>query len=165
MLLEVETVYLKGDFSVENRNGKWVICAPEVLTYGSWKEHGAPFYPGAALYSYDLSLDKKPAAAEIDLSYCGATALSLEVNGRYAGLIHADGKRAKDISEYLKEGDNSLKIRLSGSFKNLLGPHFVRARGWAGPGLWRAYPEHAPAAEEYDLLDYGLLGDVTVTVD
>lgn len=165
VLFEIETIYLKGDFAVENRRGKWVLTGAKPLGYGSWKEQGRPFYSGAVTYEYKLTLDRAPEYAEIDVNPWGGTALSLTVNGEYAGLIHTDGRRAKEIAGLLKAGENKLVLRVAGNFKNLMGPHFERARGSAWPGMWRANPAHTPDAGTYDLLDFGLTDAPTLTAE
>lgn len=156
VLMELDAIYIKGDFSVIEKGGKWVLSAPQELTYGSWKKQGLTFYPYAIQYEYAVKLDTVPKTAELNLGSYEATAVSLTVNGRYAGLLHADGKRAADIAHYLQPGDNKITIRVCGSYKNLLGPHFVRERGSAWPIMWRENPEHSPKAEQYDIMDYGL---------
>ena len=81
------------------------------------------------------------------------------MNGEYAGLIHGDGSRPKDIADRLCGGKNTIEIRVSGSLKNLLGPHFMKnpVRGSAWPSMWKDAPTFtAPRPEGYDLLAYGL---------
>lgn len=94
--------------------------------------------------------------ALLDLADYDASAISLTVNGEYAGLLHEDGRRAKDIAEYLKEGENTVTLRVCGSLKNLLGPHFVKDRGTAWPAMWKASPKYLSDAENFDLMDFGL---------
>lgn len=156
VLVELDAVYIKGDFSVTVKEGKWVLSASENLTYGSWKSQGLPFYPYAVKYEYAAVLDRVPSSAKFDLDDYGAAALSLTVNGKDAGLLHADGKRASDIASFLQQGENRITVRVCGSHKNFLGPHFVHARGSAWPSMWRESPEHSPRAEEYDILDFGI---------
>ena len=156
VLMELDAIYIKGAFSVTERAGKWVLTPPRPLCLGSWRTQGLPFYPYAVQYIYHVELDTLPQKADIDVQEYGATAVSLTINGQYAGLIHADGNRPADVTAYLKSGKNTVTIRVCGNFKNLFGPHFTQARGYAWPHLWRQYPEHTPKASAYDLLDFGL---------
>lgn len=156
VLMELDTVYIKGSFSVVEKDCRWVLSAPSRLSYGSWRQQGLPFYPYAVRYAYTALLDRIPRTASIDLADYNATAVSLTVNGRKAGLLHADGKRAADIAPFLQQGENRIVLRVCGSHKNLLGPHFVRERGSAWPAMWRQSPEHTPQPSGYDLLDFGL---------
>ena len=75
-----------------------------------------------------------------------------------------DGKSSKEISAYLQEGENTLCVRVCGSHKNFVGPHFDKTRGSAWPAMWKASPERQPIADEYDLLDYGVFGEPVLTV-
>ena len=153
---ELDTVYIRGDFSVVEKDGRWILTAPDDIKYGSWKEQGMPFYSFAAQYEYSVDLEKVPDTAELLLEDYEATAVSLTVNGQPAGLMHADGKRALDIAGYLKSGENRIAFRVCGSHKNLLGPHFARERGSAWAGMWWNNPDFLPDAKEYDLFDYGI---------
>ncbi len=156
VLMEVDTIYLKGNFGVEIHEGKWIITQEKEMTYGSWREQGHPFYSQAVNYQYRFTLQEVPEKALLDLTDYDAVVISLTVNEQYAGLLHADGRRAKDISAYLKDGENTVTLRVCGSFKNLLGPHFVRDRGTAWPAMWKASPKYLPDAEEFDLMDLGI---------
>ena len=156
VLMEVDAIYLKGNFGVEIRDGKWTITEAKKMTYGSWREQGYPFYSQAVNYQYRFEMDEVPEMALLDLADYDASAISLTVNGEYAGLLHEDGRRAKDIAEYLKEGENTVTLRVCGSLKNLLGPHFVKDRGTAWPAMWKASPKYLSDAENFDLMDFGL---------
>jgi hypothetical protein len=162
---ELEPIYLTGDFAVEETGVGWVIAPPKALKMGAWGESGMPFYPHAVLYEYAAHLSEAPRAALIAVSGCEATAISATVNGAYAGLFNADGERPLDISAHLKSGENRISIRVSGGFKNLLGPHFHRARGTAWPAMWKNAPATPPACTDYDFIPYGLREAPRLTID
>jgi hypothetical protein len=64
-------------------------------------------------------------------------------------------------------GEHKIVVLICGSFKNLLGPHHDpdRPRLIAWPGNWREAPAYGPpAAEAYDFIDYGLMGEFTVDI-
>ena len=186
--MEVEAVYLRGDFSVVEIDQRWVLSAPlPELSVGadigglpalvpqqapeskglmlSWRDLGLPFYPHAVEYSYTAHLDSVPVAATIDVPAYEATALSVVVNGHEI-LLHVNGRVAHDITAFLRVGVNDIRVRVCGSMKNLLGPHFpetaVRKSAW--PDMWRQGPLHQPAAASYDLLAYGLYETPLLTV-
>lgn len=156
VLMELDAIYLQGDFSVKEKDGVWILSNPEPLNYGSWKDQGLPFYPYAVEYIYEISLERKPETAKLDVADYHASVISVTVNGQNAGLLHMDGIYEKDISVFLTEGINCISIRVCGTFKNLMGPHFVTARGTAWPTMWKESPKHTPDAERYDLMAYGL---------
>lgn len=163
VLMELETIYIKGDFSLEAQGDRWVVTPAHALTLGSWREQGLPFYPWAVRYVYSVTLDDAPQQALFAPEVSGQ-AFSLTVNGQDAGLLYADGRRPADLAPWLHAGENTVELRVCGSQKNLLGPHFTRARGTAWPGMWRAYPAHTPAPEQFDLLDFGLHTQPVLTV-
>ncbi|MDD6931258.1 MAG: glycosyl hydrolase [Eubacteriales bacterium] len=155
--LELESVYLRGDFDVRSVDNRWVIGPETKLGYGSWKEQGKPFYPYAVNYRYTAHLDATPAAATLFVGNYGATAVSAIVNGTEV-LLNVDGHLPQDVASLLKAGDNEITLRVCGSLKNLMGPHFgsETTRGSAWPGMWKWAPTHQPGADAYDLMDFGL---------
>ena len=156
VLMELDAIYLQGDFSVRERDGKWILSSPELLQYGPWNAQGLPFYPYAVQYAYEVALEHKPETAKLDVTDYHASVVSVAVNDKNAGLLHLDGMREKDIAKFLVEGTNHISLRVCGTFKNLMGPHFVKARGTAWPAMWKESPEHPPAAAQYDLMTYGI---------
>ncbi len=161
---ELEPIYLLGDFAVEESDAGWVIVPPKPLAMGAWGESGLPFYPYAVVYEYAATLDEAPRAARLSLSGHEATAVSVCINGAYAGLLNADGARPVDIAAFLRPGENRIAVRVSGGFKNLFGPHFHTARGSAWPGMWKNAPTGIPACADYDFIPYGLKEAPEVTV-
>ena len=155
VLMELDSVYIKGDFALDARDGGWVMTPARPITTGSWRTQGLPFYPWAVRYEFAVVLDKTPERALFAPKARGQ-AFSLTVNGQDAGLLYADGRRPADLAPYLHAGENTVTLRVCGSQKNLLGPHFTRVRGSAWPAMWREYPAHTPAPEQFDLFDFGL---------
>ena len=169
--MEVEPVYLRGDFDVIAKNGVWVLCPPSVSgekmsgeSYGSavlltepWKTTGMPFYPYSVCYVYEAILESVPERVLLEIAEYEASAISALVNGAEI-LLHVDGRRPANIARLLKCGENEIVIRVCGTLKNLLGPHFPEKiiRGSAWPDMWRQAPYHEPSAECCDLLPYGL---------
>ncbi len=156
VLMELDTVYIRGNFAVTQQNDRWILSRARPLEYGSWKEQGLPFYSYAVQYAYTAFLNTVPKAALLDLKDYDASVVSLRVNGKDGGLLHADGRRARDIASLLQQGENTIVLRVCGSYKNLLGPHFSKARGSAWPAMWRANPLHTPKAGTYDIMDFGI---------
>lgn len=162
---ELEPVYLIGDFAVNAADAGWTIAPAAEIAMGAWGESGMPFYPYAVVYDYAAKLDEAPRAAELSVRDCEAVAVSVTVNGEYAGLLNADGIRPLDIAAFLRPGENRVCVRVSGGFKNLLGPHFHTERGSAWPGMWKNAPTHNPPCADYDFIPYGLKGAPELKVD
>lgn len=156
--LELEPVTLRGCFGIFNKNGRWEMDAAPTLNFGSWLDQGYPFYYGAMLYDFEFEGTEGEAITAM-VPYTQAPASSVSVNGKYAGVANINGKKPIDISPYIKNGKNSLQIKVSASMKNYLGPHFdpEKPRRKAWPDMWRKGAVcGSPKPEEYDLIAYGL---------
>lgn len=160
VLAEVEPVYILGNFNLQSADKGWNIVAPAPLTAGSWKTQGLPMYGHAITYTKELSLDKVPASAVLRLGEWSGTIASVKVNGADAGIIGYDPYQL-NITRYLKTGSNKIAISITGSLKNLLGPHHNAPKGLASPWNWRNVKKY-PSGEAYDTYDYGLMGDFQV---
>lgn len=116
----IEPVYLKGRFSVDKNHLLSPLSALPPIT-DRMCDHGFPFFKGyvdiEGKTDYDgigrrvLSLDGRFLVSEVT------------VNGKRADL-YLDVKR--DITDLLAVGENSIKIRVRSSLRNLFGPlHFA----------------------------------------
>ncbi len=160
--LELEPVTLRGDFGVYADGGEWVMKAAGPLKQGSWKSQGYPFYYGAMLYEGIVSYSGEE-YVELSVPKEEATAVSIRIGGENRGNINLNGVHGKEITKWLAQGDNRVAIRVCGSMKNYIGPHFdpARPRRTAWPDMWRKAPKQGhPSPEDYDLINYGLTGEV-----
>lgn len=159
--MELEAVTLRGRFGVFSRNGQWIMDKEQNLHMGEWLSQGYPFYFGSMRYESRFSVKKENSEAMVYLSvpHTEAPATSVEVNGKYAGVWNINGRKSENISSYIKEGMNTVQIKVCGSMKNYLGPHFdpERNRRRAWPDMWKKGPVFGqPKPEEYDLIPYGI---------
>ncbi|MBD2843698.1 hypothetical protein IDH44_00725 [Paenibacillus sp. IB182496] len=170
VLHQLEAIYLEGGFAVraDREAGVWTIARPLPLRLGSWTEQGYPFYAGAMTYRRTLAL--APGFRRVVLgfpSWAGTVAV-VEVDGAQAGLIGLDRGNELDVTRLVLPGEQHIALRVYGSLRNLLGPHFDprRPRGYVWPGNWRAGGQHGtPPPTQYDLIAYGLLEEMTVRVE
>jgi hypothetical protein len=153
---EIEPVYLLGDFSVVSANKGWKITAPLTrMALGSWKEQGQPFYSWDVTYSQDYEVTKKVSHYEVTLGKWNGTVAELFVNGKGAGTFALPTDKI-DVTRLITEGKNNIEVKITGSLKNLLGPHHNQPDpGMTGPEHWRNIKNY-PAGKDYQLLDYGL---------
>ena len=153
---EIEPVYITGDFSVRPAAKGWVIEAPvKSLTAGSWKDQGLPFYSWGITCSNDFSVEKPDGRYKVKLEKWNGTVAEVFVGGEAAGII-AFPPYECDVTSFIKPGINKIDVRVIGSLKNLMGPHFNNpAPGLASPGHWRNVKAY-PSGKDYQLLDYGL---------
>jgi hypothetical protein len=158
---EIEPAYILGNFTVRPAAKGWDIQAPNVsMTMGSWKEQGWPFYPGTVSYTRSFDVADPAKRYKIGLNEWSGTVAEVEVNGRHAGIIGWEPYET-DISEFVKEGSNSVTVRIIGSNKNLLGPFHTNRTGLASPWDFRNVKNY-PSGAEYRQLDYGLMGDFRI---
>ncbi len=154
---EIEPVYLTGDFSVKPGAKGWYLEAPvNNLTTGSWKDQGLPFYSWGITYRKEYDIEKISGKYFVSMGKWNGTIAEVKVNGRKAPLM-AFPPYKSDISDLLEPGTNVIDVKVIGSLKNLLGPHFNDpAPGLASPWHWRNVRSYPPG-NEYQLLDYGLM--------
>ena len=157
---EIEPVYVLGDFAVVPEKLGWSISAPvENLTLGSWKAQKQPFYSWGVSYSKDFEVESLSTPYAVQLNDWKGTIAEVYVNDQKAGIIAYDPYRL-DVTSYLKEGKNKIDVRVIGSHKNLLGPHYRNpAPGLASPWHWKGIEKPIPG-NEYQMMDYGLMTDV-----
>ena len=134
---ELESIYLTGSFGVRAEDevsygerkaifaGKRFTLTemPKTVDISKITESGFWFFSGAMELKNKFGVEKKENTKyELSLRKLNAPAAILEINGkRCATLMLAPF--AADISEYIKDGENELKITLLSGNRNLLGPH------------------------------------------
>lgn len=153
---EIEPVYIKGNFSVKPAVKGWTIEAPAgSLKPGSWKDQGMPFYSWGVTYSAEYDIESTGNSYVLQLGDWQGTCAGVKVNGQQAGIIAFPPYRL-DVTSFIKTGINKIEVEVTGSLKNLLGPHFNNpAPGLVSPWLFRNVKDY-PAGKDYQLLDYGL---------
>jgi hypothetical protein len=156
---EIEPVYIVGDFSVKPAEKGWVLDTPvKMLTTGSWKEQGLPFYSWGITYTKEFKIEKQEGEWEVDLGKWNGTIAEVYVNGKTAPAI-AFPPYSSDITGLIQPGTNKIEIKVIGSLKNLLGPHHNNLKpGLVSPGSWRNVKNY-PAGKDYQMIDYGLFDD------
>ncbi|NLD43039.1 MAG: hypothetical protein GX657_06035 [Chloroflexi bacterium] len=136
---EIEAVYLIGPFAVHTPGtweplprgaaryeGPFVIAPlPEVVALGDLTPQGLPFYSGSVRLSRTLTLGAEEAAGRcLTLSDKMANSVALTVNGQWAGQWFWRPYWA-DLEGLLRAGENTLTLEITGSLRNLLGPHHL----------------------------------------
>jgi hypothetical protein len=156
---EIEPVYITGNFSVMPAEKGWTIESPvKKLTTGSWKEQGMPFYSWGVTYSKEFNIENPEGYHLVNLNSWKGTIAEVQVNGTPATVI-AFPPYQSDVTDLIKSGVNKIDVKVIGSLKNLLGPHFNNPRpGLVSPGHFRNVKSY-PAGKDYQLLDYGLFED------
>ncbi len=156
---EIEPIYVLGNFTVLPVETGWIIDTktPD-LSLGPWGKQGLPFYSWEVAYKRIYNLNGSNKSYKVVLPEWQGTVSEVYVNTHFAGIIGFDPYEL-DVSKYLKVGKNEIEVRVVGSLKNLLGPHFKNpAPGLAGPGHWKNVEDNIPGVD-YQLLDYGLFNE------
>ena len=136
--VELEAVYLTGDFSVRGAlsGGElqprcvrmcpdFALAAERERASGDLVGEGYPFYAGRLTLSERVAL-RAPRPGErvfLELPTIDAAALAhVDVNGVRAGTI-AWAPYEVEITDWLRDGENEVAVTLVSTLRNLLGPH------------------------------------------
>lgn len=139
---ELEAIYIIGDFSVRNNDecryaerkaiftGRdFTLCPPvDEVDCCNITESGYWFFRGEMEIANNISVEKKEGVRYIiEPKTFACPAAELYVNGKYAAIM-AFSPFKYDVTDYLKDGINEIKIKIYASNRNLLGP-FHREEG------------------------------------
>ncbi len=153
---EIEPIYVLGNFTVLPAATGWIIDTKKPdLELGTWGKQGLPFYSWELAYKKTYNLNESGKSYKVVLPEWQGTLSEVFVNNKLAGIIGFEPYEL-DISKAIKPGNNAIEVRVVGSLKNLLGPHFKDpAPGLAGPGHWKNVENDIPGTE-YQMMNYGL---------
>ena len=180
--VEFESIYIVGDFGVAcdteiTDAPRRAVDAPgpfalvddvAVSKTGDLTSQGMPFFAGAVGLSQTFRLPPdfkgKGKKVYLEMDRPDAIVTSVTVNGRNAGKLVWQPFRL-DVTKLVRPGENHIEIELTGSCRNLLGPHhravgelhtvtsdsFSTGRTWTDP----PDAEH-PWVDRYSLARFGL---------
>ncbi len=137
--MEIEPVYIAGDFSVKSEgifeklernavrySGDFVLAEPEkTLKLANIEQQGYPFFAGKLTLEKTFVLqDRETIKYRLAFKKLGVNAVKIKVNdGEEQTFLW--GPYEQDISKWLKEGENRIEITLINNLRNLLGPHHL----------------------------------------
>lgn len=181
--IEFESVYIKGDFDVKafaetennrryysvegNADKTFVLCdklektAKDLTTQNLW------FYAGNAEYETEVLYNGEE---KVELFFKNAAFTYADI---YVGDLRVCGvvsyPQKADITPYLSKGNNTVKIKIYGHYRNLLGPHhhvkgkvnFVGPDTFAGRKAWEDFvnPDMTGKStwtDSYNFVPFGL---------
>ena len=113
--LERQASRCTGGFALSRR--------PDKVRTGNLVEQGFPFFAGKITLRQTVRLSREELTGRcLRLSRRGAMVTAVRVNGKEAGkILWAPYEMALD--GLLREGDNEIEVELTGTLRNLLGPH------------------------------------------
>jgi hypothetical protein len=156
--MELENVYIRGNFSLEATKSGFRILPRHGLRLGAWSSQGYPFYGERTHYDTTVKIPRTDKRTILQLASWKGGSASVEVDGRRTGFI-AWSPYELDLTDFLPQGSHTVRITIAGTPKNLFGPFHDpgRSRNSAWPHLWSRFPEHGPpAGGKYDVEEYGL---------
>jgi len=125
---EVEAVYIIGDFSVKNiDNTKFIIDGEkEDISQGrNLNKEGYPFYAGKVEYSTFVNIEN---ILKEDLWFkvneVEAACIEIYINGEKIGNKYWK-PYLFEVSDYIQEGENEIKITAATDLFNLTGPNWI----------------------------------------
>lgn len=138
--MELEAIYLVGDFAVNTdntfeklkdralrTNGEFYICnAPKTAVAGNMAEQGYPFFAGCMTFKKQITLSVDECKnRSFKISRLCSNVTSVKINGKDAGDIMWEPYEI-DISNLLTDGENEIEITVTGNLRNLLGPFHLK---------------------------------------
>jgi len=160
--MELENVYLRGNFSVVAGEKGFRLAAPGRLKLGSWAKQGYPFYGHSMLYqaSVEVPADRNLVRTELP-DWAGSVAEVL-LDGKQVAVV---GWQPYSAEFQTAPGKHTIGVRVVSTPRNTFGPFHnpskPRMRAW--PAAWHEFPERQPGGALYDVLDYGLLQAPVIT--
>lgn len=154
---EVETVYIAGNFSVINEdNTRFVIGKKsDISNCEDITASGYPFYAGKAEFTAGYEHNDSGKKVYLKVNNVEAACIELYVNGKCVDVKYWK-PYVFDITEYLENGRNDLKITAATTLFNLTGPNWISDitdKKGIGPGTFVNMDEFT---EKYELLPFGI---------
>ncbi len=134
--MEIEAIYIKGDFAIKTdksfealdrralqTDGDFYITAsPKTLKSGEIASQGYPFFAASMTFKQKVTLtDNECKNRSIKFDCLPSTVTKIKVNDIDAGKIMWQPYEV-DVSDLLIDGENEIEITVTGSLRNLLGP-------------------------------------------
>ncbi|OAS18029.1 hypothetical protein A8708_28900 [Paenibacillus oryzisoli] len=157
--MEMEDCFLIGEFALGS--DRQIIKEPELLRFGDWCLQGYLHYCGSMIYhlKYEHS-ESKDCRMIMELGDFAAVTIVVRVNGNEVGHIPWRSAKNIDVTDFLKQGQNSIDIEVVGSPRNMLGPLHQAGTAYDWKEWWdyrRTGQEYTP---EYVTVPYGLMSQI-----
>ncbi|MBA7519290.1 hypothetical protein ES705_11368 [subsurface metagenome] len=134
--VELESIYLIGDFEVEGKFKKekdiiWGkefkikgVRSPQSIKSKDLVTDGYPFYAGSFLFSQRFRIKEFSENNKIFLKFENFNAIvaKVNINKKEVCLVFLPPYQI-EVTKFLKKGENLLEIEVTNSLRNLLGPH------------------------------------------
>lgn len=159
---ELESIYILGNFSLTPMEKGFKIVPAKQLEPGPWNKQGMPLFGDKVSYSHKLQLRELKDSYYVMLKKWDGSCAEVYVNGKKAGII-GFAPFELDITKYLRNGENEIKVTVVGTLKNTLGPHHANSKGSCWPSMFQSLQkEYTLAGESYNSNSYGLYEDFKI---
>jgi len=154
--MELENIYLKGNFNVASAEKGFRLISTQPLDLGSWAKQGWPFFSGTVHYQAELTVPQKMTRLRVQLGDWAGSVVAIDLDKKEISVL---GWRPYEIEVPVIPGKHTIGIRVISNPRNLFGPFHnpTKPRMEAWPKFWAEFPEHQPPGASYDVLNYGLL--------
>ncbi|WP_455619386.1 hypothetical protein [Eisenbergiella sp.] len=153
--INVEAVYLLGDFGVKAAGSRTALTAPVTeLAFGDICTQGLPFYGGNLTYHLPVVL-AEDGKLTVSVTRFRSPLIEVSLNGTEKRKIFKSPYKAE--FEGVKKGACELAFKVFGNRKNTFGQlhNYSNIPTWCGPDAWRTDGENW--AYEYQLTKTGIL--------
>ena len=153
--MELENIYLRGDFSVDRTSRGFRLLPAAPLALGSLAAQGRPFYPATVRYETTIDVPEGAQTLRVELGKWAGALVEVLLNGRRAALL---GWPPYTAEFPVSPGRNAVAARVVVPPRNVFGPFHNpdKPRMSAMPTSWANPPRLQPPGAQYDVLDYGL---------
>lgn len=133
--MEIEALYLVGDFSVRT-DGEWTTLAKDAVRYhgdfvldapkkevniSHMEMQGYPFFCGEMVLEGELEISGENPVLKLNRK--GITAVKIEINGTEKLMLTND---ELSLKEFCIQGKTKVRLTLINNLRNLLGPHHLK---------------------------------------
>ena len=162
-LANLEIVYLLGEFaSSVNGSHAEITELRGHLELGSWIHQGLPFYGGNVTYRSEFEFARDSGRRYLlDIPGFAATVVEVRLNGN-APVIVGMANQQQEITPYLRNGKNTIEIKLFGSRRNAFGPLHIAEDAPAIVGPFTFQRDVENWQEDYKLVEYGLFEPLVI---
>lgn len=168
---EIESIYIMGQFAVMNNaphtdtarrttctaGDFYISSMPSEISVDRLEKSGFPFFAGSITLEKEFSIGNVPVNAHLEFDRPDSIMTGIEINGKkIADFIWAP--YFADITGMLSEGGNTIRITITNSCRNMLGPHHNTECEPYGVGPH----SYSPMTEDTYLVRFGIPGGVRI---
>lgn len=160
---EIEPMYVLGDFAVKEAPYGESRIIPETQEISIENgldlcQHGYPFYSGEIELIKKIYIEPSMdfSKAELAIEKLDAALAIVYVNGVEVEKVIRTSRSSVDISNFIKKGENEIKIVLVGTLRNVFGPLHKEDTWWISPETFYTIDERW--RDGYVLRPFGLKG-------